>query len=71
MVDTPELRSQRIAPKGTVWMCAACGKTAEDRYGLEGARSPGWEESCMLNAILVDAQTHKPIAMDIPRFVPR
>lgn len=30
----------------------ACGKTAEDRFGMEGEASPGWDASCMLNAKL-------------------
>ena len=42
----------RIAPPSTIWVCGACGKTAEDRYGLEGERSRGWDASCMLNAVL-------------------
>lgn len=62
---TPEQRVNRIAPAGTVWMCAACGKTAQDSYGMEGDRSPGWDESCMLNAVLVDKLTHRPIAQHI------
>jgi hypothetical protein len=31
-----------------------CGKTAKDRYGMEGPHSKDWDESCMLNSILVD-----------------
>jgi hypothetical protein len=33
-------------------VCAACGKTAKDRYGIEGEHSFGWDESCALNAVL-------------------
>ena len=44
--------SDRIAPAGAIWVCAACGKTAKDRYGLEGKHSFGWDESCALNAVL-------------------
>lgn len=62
---TPAERSQRIAYPGTIWMCAACCKTATDRYGIEGDKSPGWDESCVLNAILVDKLTHRPIAQHI------
>jgi len=43
----------RYALAGQVWVCGACGKTADkDRFGIEGAVSSGWDESCMLNAIL-------------------
>lgn len=42
----------RFAPPGAIWVCGACGKTAKDKYGIEGERSPGWDESCMLNAVL-------------------
>lgn len=38
-----------IAPKGMIWVCGACGKRTKDRYGTDG----GWDESCMLNAVLV------------------
>lgn len=44
--------SERFAPNGTIWVCGACGKTASDRYGIEGEHSRGWDESCALNAIL-------------------
>jgi hypothetical protein len=44
----------RRAPEGQLWVCCACGKTAEDRYGFEGEHSHGWDESCMLNARLFD-----------------
>jgi hypothetical protein len=37
-----------IAPAGRIWVCGACGKTAPDKY--RGER--GWDESCMLNAVL-------------------
>lgn len=36
------------APPGTVWVCAACGKTARDRYNGTG----GWDESCFMHSIL-------------------
>jgi hypothetical protein len=36
-----------------IWVCGACGKTAEyDSFGLEGKRSYGWDESCMMNSVL-------------------
>lgn len=45
-------------PDGQVWICYACGKKSRTRYGFDatGARasiSPGWDESCMMNAVLV------------------
>lgn len=42
-----------IAPEGKIFMCMACGKKSRDRYGYQKI-SPGWDESCMLNCILVD-----------------
>lgn len=45
-------KSERFAEKGQLWVCGACGKTHTDRYGIEGKGSPGWDESCMLNAVL-------------------
>lgn len=44
--------TDRIAPDDGIWVCGACGKTAVDRYGIEGDHSPMWDESCMLNAVL-------------------
>jgi hypothetical protein len=44
--------AERFALDDGIWVCAACGKTATDRYGIEGEHSSGWDESCMLNAIL-------------------
>jgi hypothetical protein len=42
----------RIAPPGSLWVCLACGKWAEDKYGMQGDHSRGWDESCMLNSVL-------------------
>lgn len=53
----------RRAPDGHVWRCCACGKWAEDRYGLIGPHSPGWDESCMLNAVATDA--HPPWVTEV------
>lgn len=39
------------APEGQVWVCGACGKRSQDRYGFQNI-SYGWDESCMLNAVL-------------------
>lgn len=41
----------KIAPEGEVFVCGACGKRSRDRYGSE-AIDQGWDESCMLNAVL-------------------
>jgi hypothetical protein len=48
MSDT--IPAERRAPEGTVWECAACGRMAEDRYGLVGQHHRGWDESCRSNA---------------------
>jgi len=45
-----------IAPAGAVYVCGACGKRSRDLYG-DQAISRGWDESCMLNAILCDEET--------------
>jgi hypothetical protein len=42
-----------VAPEGKVWVCMACGKRSPDKYGLQ-AISYGWDESCMMNARLVE-----------------
>jgi hypothetical protein len=39
------------APVGQIWVCCMCGKTSKNRAGTFRA-SPGWDESCMVNAIL-------------------
>ena len=39
----------RKAPEGTIYVCGACGKTAQDCYGDPGT---SWDESCSLNAVL-------------------
>jgi hypothetical protein len=51
------MTEDRIAPDGMTWVCCACGKTAKDRYGIEGERSPGWDEGCMMNAFLAEEVT--------------
>jgi hypothetical protein len=45
------------ADEGHLFVCCACGKTSTTRYGFEriegrdvSTASPGWDESCMLNA---------------------
>ena len=44
--------SNGIAPEGTIYVCGACGKTSEDRFGMVGEHSYGWDESCMMNSVL-------------------
>lgn len=48
-----EAAAKRRAPDGQIWQCRACNKQAEDKYGLIGFRSRGWDESCMLSCLLV------------------
>jgi len=48
--------TKRIAPAGTIWVCAACGKTSRDRFGDKGSE---WDESCMLNSVLCE-ETMRP-----------
>jgi hypothetical protein len=43
----------RFAPLGYVWECAACGKRAQDRYGINGTQDIGWDVSCVINCVLV------------------
>lgn len=38
------------APKGSIWICGACGKQAKNRY--TGGISRGWDESCMRHSTL-------------------
>lgn len=46
--------AERMAPEGQIWVCFACGKMAEDHYGIDGWHSAGWDESCVLNSQLVE-----------------
>lgn len=41
----------QVAPDGYVFVCGACGKRSRDVFG-EQRVSRGWDESCMLNAVL-------------------
>lgn len=54
-----EKNKDRIAPEGKIWKCMACGKTSKDLYGMEyrDQTSKGWDESCMLNSILIDIKS--------------
>lgn len=53
MMEAPE----QDAPPGTVWVCRACGKRSSNRYNA--TISAGWDESCMLNAVLCDEKSLK------------
>lgn len=54
-MGTPNPGTQPCAPEH-VWICAACGKTSTTQYGFDdrnkSTASAGWDESCMLNAVL-------------------
>jgi len=43
--------ANHVAPEGQVYVCGACGKLSQDRYGFQKI-SRGWDESCMLNSFL-------------------
>ena len=42
----------QVAPEGSRYVCAVCGKWSRDSYGSTVERSRGWGESCMLNCFL-------------------
>jgi hypothetical protein len=52
----PRPKYPDTAPEGTIFVCGACGKTSKSIYG---DRNPGlgWDESCMLNAVLCEADS--------------
>ncbi|MHA1839909.1 MAG: hypothetical protein ACTSYO_08165 [Candidatus Ranarchaeia archaeon] len=43
--------SNETAPNGAIFVCAACGKTQDELYPKDDVLG-GWDESCMLNAVL-------------------
>jgi hypothetical protein len=43
--------ANEVAADGLIWVCAACGKRSRDLYGDQRI-DHGWDESCMLNAVL-------------------
>lgn len=48
-----------ICPEYTIWLCGACGKLSPTKHGFDKSNNQlntGWDESCMLHAVLV----HKP-----------
>ena len=53
--------ANEIAPEGFVWVCGACGKRSKTKYGFDNnnARTNidyGWDESCMMNAVLCEVE---------------
>jgi hypothetical protein len=56
MADDVLIPEDRRAPDGMIWCCAACGKQAEDRFGIIGERTRGWDASCMMQAVAVPKQ---------------
>lgn len=44
--------ANHVAPKGQVYLCAACGKQSRDKYG-EKKIHHGWDVSCVVNSVLV------------------
>lgn len=57
--------SEQYAPAGKVWLCMMCGKTTKDCYSDER----GWDESCVMNCILVDETTKQPTEAEVKEFV--
>ena len=64
MDNDPEMQAMehdgtKPAPAGQIYVCGACGKTSPTRYGFDAQEksvsSDGWDESCMLNAVLCSA----------------
>lgn len=47
-----ETITEPMAPEGKVYVCCACGKTSRGLYGSQSDH--GWDESCMLNAVLAN-----------------
>ena len=43
------MSNKLVSPKN-LFVCLACGKTSEDKYGIEGKHSYGWDVSCMMNS---------------------
>ena len=44
--------TEPLAPTGKIYVCGACGKTSRGLYGLQS--DYGWDESCILNAVVAD-----------------
>ena len=50
----PRPKYPRMAGDGEIFVCGACGKTSKDLYGEDMDDGFGWDESCMLNAVLCE-----------------
>lgn len=55
---------EQYAPLGKIWFCMMCGKTTKDCHSEEH----GWDESCVLNCILVDEATKRPTESQAQEF---
>lgn len=64
------MTDDRMAPDGAMWVCGACGKTSDDRYGTDGEHSHGWDESCVLNAVLCYRPTYFKIGGRVTTALP-
>lgn len=53
------------APEGYIYVCSACGKTSEDKYG-DKAHSYGWDEFCMMHAVLCSSEKQDGRYMAVP-----
>lgn len=56
--------SANISPSGSEWFCMMCGKTSVDLHGDAGS---SWDESCMLNSVLVN-KGEQPSALQAKEF---
>jgi hypothetical protein len=72
----------QVAKEGHLFVCLACGKTSTTSYGFDdtgqSTASPGWDESCMLNAeeIRVDrlcwnTDRTRVLSVGVDRYSPR
>lgn len=50
--------ANEYAGEGQIYVCGACGKRSRDIYG-EQAIDSGWDESCMLNAVLCHEASYR------------
>ena len=57
-----------ITPEGFIWMCGVCGKLSLSCYGFDSQNkncAEGWyDESCMLNAYLMEEKDLPSIISD-------
>ena len=64
-IDAKYQEGTTEAPENMVWVCGACGKTSRTRYGHNAENKnvcdPGWDTSCMMNAVLCHKKGKKPL----------